>query len=130
MYSSSSIMKNQWLYNMMYNSGDVFLPKKIKQMLEIDLVGSSKKTFYISGWSVIHLISGILLGYFYLHFRWDTKMYIYNMFLIHSTWELWQIFIGMSKPYKLTGYSNLIDTIMDTIFFMLGVYVVRKYYTI
>lgn len=123
-------MKNQWLYNMMYDSGDVFLPKKIKQMLEIDLVGSSKKTFYISGWSVIHLISGILLGYFYLHFRWDTKMYIYNMFLIHSTWELWQIFIGMSKPYKLTGYSNLIDTIMDTIFFMLGAYVIRKYYTI
>ena len=39
-------MKNQWLYNMMYDSGDVFLPKKIKQMLEIDLVGSSKKTFY------------------------------------------------------------------------------------
>ena len=123
-------MKNQWLYNMMYDSGDVFLPKKIKQMLEIDLVGSSKKTFYISGWSVIHLISGILLGYFYLHFRWDTKMYICNMFLIHGTWELWQIFIGMSKPYKLTGYSNLIDTIMDTIFFMLGAYVIRKYYTI
>ena len=50
------------------------------------------------------------------------------MFIIHTIWELWQMLIGMSKPYKLTGRSNLIDTIMDTIFFMVGAYIVRKYY--
>jgi hypothetical protein len=42
-------------------------------------------------------------------------------------WELWQMLIGMAKPYKLTGRSNLIDTIMDTIFFMFGAYFVRIY---
>jgi len=43
-------------------------------------------------------------------------------------WELWQILIGMSKPYKLSGRSNLIDTVMDTLFFMSGAYVIRVYY--
>ena len=36
--------------------------------------------------------------------------------------------IGMAKPYKLTGRSNLIDTIMDTILFMLGAYIARLKY--
>jgi hypothetical protein len=36
--------------------------------------------------------------------------------------------IGMSKPYKLTGRSNLIDTIIDTILFMSGAFIARKYY--
>ena len=36
--------------------------------------------------------------------------------------------IGMAKPYKLTGRSNLVDTIMDTLFFMMGAYIIRKFY--
>ena len=41
-------------------------------------------------------------------------------------WEFWQMLVGMSKPYKLTGRNNLIDIIIDTIFFMLGAYIVIK----
>ena len=47
------------------------------------------------------------------------------MFILHTFWELWQALIRMSKPYKLTGRSNLIDTLLDTVFFMLGAYIIR-----
>lgn len=50
------------------------------------------------------------------------------MFIIHTIWEFWQMLIGMSKPYELVGRSNLVDTIMDTIFFMLGAYIIRNFY--
>ena len=49
------------------------------------------------------------------------------MFILHTFWELWQAIIGMSRPYKLTGRSNLVDTILDTIFFIFGAYVVRNF---
>jgi len=44
------------------------------------------------------------------------------MFIIHTLWELWQMIIGMANPMKLTGKSNLIDTIIDTLLFMGGSY--------
>jgi hypothetical protein len=116
------------IQNLIYNSGDIFLPENIKNILGTDLIGTSKKTFYVSGWSIIHFINGIIVGYLYLYFNYDSRFYILRLFIIHTIWECWQILIGMAKPYKLTGRSNLIDTIMDTLFFMLGAYIVRKYY--
>jgi hypothetical protein len=115
------------LQNIIYSSGDVFLPEKIKNILASDLIGTSEKTFYVSGWSIVHLINGIIIGYIYLYFKGDIKVYAFKMFIIHTAWEFWQMLIGMAKPYKLTGRSNLIDTIMDTIFFMFGAYFVRIY---
>jgi EamA domain-containing membrane protein RarD len=119
-------MNTEWLQHIIYSSGDIFLPEKVKDILGTDLIGTSKKTFYVSGWSIVHLSSGIIFGYIYLYFKWDSEMYIYKMFILHTIWEFWQMLIGMSKPYKLTGRSNLIDTIMDTIFFMSGAYIIRK----
>jgi hypothetical protein len=116
------------IQNIIYNSGDVFLPEKVKNILGTDLIGSSKKTFYVSGWSILHFINGIIFGYIYLYFNGDRRVYFFKMFLLHTMWEIWQMLIGMAKPYKLTGRSNLIDTIMDTIFFMLGAYIARKVY--
>ena len=116
------------LQNIIYNSGDVFLPEKIKNILGMDLIGTSEKTFYISGWSMVHLVNGMIIGYLYLYFKGNSRLYILKMFIIHTIWELWQMLIGMAKPYKLTGRSSLIDTVMDTIFFMLGAYVIRNYY--
>lgn len=121
-------MNKTYLQNIIYNSGDAFLPEKIKKLLGTDLIGTSNKTFYISGWSIVHFINGIIIGYIYLYFKGDTRLYVLKMLIIHTIWELWQSLIGMSKPYKLTGRSNLIDTIMDTILFMLGTYTIRKYY--
>ena len=121
-------MNKKDIHNLIYNSGDVFLPESIKTILGKDLIGSSKKTFYVSGWSIIHLINGVIFGYLYLYFNGDNRFYVFKLLILHTLWELWQMLIGMSKPYKLTGRSNLIDTIMDTIFFMTGAYLVRKSY--
>lgn len=111
-----------------YNSGDVFLPKTLKQLLDTDIVGSSKKTFYFSGWSIMHFISGIITGYIYLYLGYNKQptMYYYKLFILHTIWELWQMLIGMSRPYTLNGRSNLIDTIFDTIYFMLGSYIIYQ----
>jgi hypothetical protein len=121
-------MNKKDIHKLIYSSGDVFLPEKVKTILGKDLIGNSKQTFYVSGWSIVHLINGIIFGYLYLYFNGDSRFYIFKLFILHTLWELWQMLIGMSKPYKLTGRSNIIDTIMDTIFFMIGAYVVRKFY--
>ena len=109
---------------LVYSSGDIFLPEKIKKLLVTDLIGTSTKTFYVSGWSIVHFINGIIIGYLYLFFKRDSRLYFLKMFIIHTIWECWQMLIGMAKPYKITGRSSLIDTIMDTILFMLGAYIV------
>jgi hypothetical protein len=124
-FCSYLYMNKIYLENIIYNSGDAFLPEKIRNILGTDLIGTSKKTFYVSGWSIIHIINGIIFGYIYLYFKGDRRLYMFNLFLLHTLWEFWQTLIGMAKPYKLTGRSNLIDSIMDTIFFMLGAYIVR-----
>jgi len=118
------------LQKIIYSSGDVFLPEKVKKILGTDLIGTSKKTFYVSGWSIVHLISGIIIGYIYLYFKGDSRLYALKLFTIHTIWEVWQMLIGMSSPHKLTGRSNLIDTIMDSIFFMLGAYIILHLWTL
>jgi hypothetical protein len=116
-------MNNEYLYKIIYNSGDVFLPETLKNILQKDIIGSSQKTFYISGWSIVHFINGIIFGYLYLYFKYDIRSYFLTMLIIHTLWELWQTIIGMAKPYKITGRSNIVDTIMDTILFMCGAYI-------
>lgn len=120
-------MNYKLLKNIIYNSGDAFLPDNIKQILSYDIIGSHKKTFYISGWSIVHFINGIIFGYLYLYFRYDKKYYIINLVILHTLWEFWQIIIGMSRPYSLSGRSNLIDTFVDTILFMSGA-LITKYF--
>jgi hypothetical protein len=115
-------INKEYINKLIYKSGDVFLPDKINKALRVDLLGSSEKTFYITGWSIIHLLNGILFGYLYYYFKYDMKHYILNLLILHTLWEIWQIIIGMSKPYKLTGNSNIVDIFMDTLLFMGGAY--------
>ena len=115
------------LKKIIYNSGDVFLPEKIKKKLMYDIIGSHNNTFYISGWSLIHFINGLIFGILYLFFNFNKKNYFKNLFILHTCWEIWQTIIGMAKPYKMTGSSNIIDTIVDTVLFMSGIYIVKKY---
>ena len=118
-------MNKEYLNQILYNSGDVFLPESVKNILMTDIIGTSKKTFYISGWSLIHFMNGLIISYLYLYFKFDKRLFTLKLLTIHTLWELWQVLIGMSKPYKLTGRSNLIDTFMDTFLFMLGAYSMR-----
>jgi len=110
----------------LYNSGDVFLPKQIKELLDTTLYASENKSFYVNGWTFIHIFSGILFGYLYLYIGYPKSNYFYNMLVLHTLWELWQILIGMSKPFTLTGHNNRIDIFVDTIAFMCGSYITKS----
>lgn len=114
------------------DSSDAFLPRKVRNFLGKDIIGTKDNTFYVSGWSVFHLIMGILVGYLvikYLVENNSTKLvdnYYYKMLIVHTTWEFWQNFIGDNDFFRLKGRGNLIDTLMDTMFFMLGAIIARK----
>lgn len=118
-------MDKEYIKEIIYSSGDVFLPEKARNILEKELIGKYENTFYIAGWSIVHFISGLIFGYIYLSMKGSNRSYIFNMFIFHSTWEIWQMLIGMSKPYKLTGRSNLVDTLVDTLIFLTGAYIIR-----
>lgn len=109
--------------DVIYRSGDVFLPKPIKELLDTPLYESRNASFYINVWTIVHVMSGLLLGYIYLYAGYNKQKYYYNLFVIHTFWEAWQIFIGMSKPFSLTGDNNSIDIFVDTTAFMLGTYI-------
>jgi len=111
-----------------YNSGDIFLPTNIKKILDYDIYTTKNHSFYISGWSILHFVVGMVIGFIYLYLDKDKLFYFYKMLIIHTMWELWQMLIGMSKPWELTGNSNLIDTFVDTLCFMSGAYIVYKIY--
>lgn len=111
--------------DLLYRSGDFFFPQGLVNFLRTPLVGSDRKTFYVSVWSIVHYLMGIIVGYL-LQKHYGTQDYYTRMFIIHTIWEMWQMLIGMSHPFKLTGRSNIVDTIIDTIFFMIGAYVSKK----
>jgi hypothetical protein len=124
-------IKNLNWEQIIYNSGDFFFPTFIKNILDKNIYITQNNSFYINGWSLLHYFSGMILGAVYLYLDKGLNFYYYYLFIIHTIWELWQMLIGMSKPWKLTGDSNLIDTFVDTIFFMIGTYITLKlYYTI
>jgi hypothetical protein len=104
------------------DSGDLFLPQQLRDFLEIYIIGSNKSLFYITIWSIIHLISGGFTGYFFLYYTYYTfKDSFIIAFIIHTIWEFWQ-YIITNTPRTLRG---LTDTIVDTILFMLGFIIVR-----
>ena len=103
--------------NLLFRSGDLFLTGSIKKILDTVLIGSYESGWYISNWSMMHMISGIIVGFLLKTYK---NPYLYGL-IIHTIWELWQIFIGMSNAHnKLSGKSGLIDTIVDSLFFLLG----------
>jgi hypothetical protein len=109
---------------MVYDSGDFFLPKPIKQMLDKHIYDTPNKLLYINGWTFIHYFSGMLMGMIYLYLGKKIDFYYYyNLFIIHTIWELWQILIGMTKIWELNG---IIDTTVDTIVYMIGAYVLLQ----
>jgi len=104
---------------MIYNSGDFFLPKQIKERLDKHMYDNG--FLYVNGWTFIHYFSGMLFGMIYLYLGKEVHFYYYyNLFLIHTIWELWQMLIGMTKIWELGG---VIDTMMDTFVYMLGAFI-------
>lgn len=103
------------LNDLIYNSGDIFLPEPIKKILYKTYY--RYKYFYINGWSFLHLFSGMIVGYIYLtYLPKNMGKYYYKMLIIHTIWELWQLLIGMTKPTK----KGFLDILVDTIMFLIG----------
>lgn len=125
------MIENPTLRQILYNSGDVFLPDNARNFLETYLIGSRDSTFYITYWSIMHTISGMIFAYIYLKYfnRQPSVIYFYViMIIIHTIWEIWQIFIGMSRPTSLNGKNNIVDTFVDTIMFLIGASLVFYYF--
>jgi hypothetical protein len=106
----------------LFRSGDLFLPTSVRGFLETYWIGNDTSIFYISWWTFIHFISGILTGWILSDF---TYYYIYG-FLIHTIWELWQI-IGKNTKYWTT--RGQVDVLVDTISYMLGMTTYRAFLT-
>ena len=93
-------------------SGNIFLPKSVTTFLYKYIVGNNISIFYINYWSIMHLLSGVVFGMI-VPSRWS---YFWSGLLVHTLWELWQKFIGMTK-WDVRG---AIDTLMDFVMFELG----------
>jgi len=102
----------------LFKSGDLFLPKSVRNVLEYYYIGNSKSIFYITNWTVIHFLSGVLMAY-YLFSRFTIQQVYIISFLVHTIWELWQIF-GENTPIRTL--RGQIDIGVDTISYMLGVW--------
>jgi hypothetical protein len=99
------------------DSGDLFLPQPIQDFLQTHLIGTPTSLFYITYWSILHLLSGVgtayvLQGYFRL--QWLSAVFI--GFLIHTAWEAWQVLITRT----LNTQRGKVDTIVDTVLFLTG----------
>lgn len=102
--------------DILFKSGDLFLPKSVRSLLEYYYVGNDKTVFYITNWTVIHFLSGILFAYLFKFF--SIAEILISTFLVHSIWELWQIYGENTKISTLRGQ---VDVLVDTIAYMIGV---------
>jgi hypothetical protein len=116
---------------LLYRSGDAFLPERIRRFLGTFVYGSYQTPVYINYWSFMHAFSGILLALLLLRapqwipFSQLLNPYLYG-FLVHTVWELWQVAIGMSRPFTAQGHNGLTDIVLDTAFFMVGMAIVLE----
>jgi hypothetical protein len=118
---------NNNITTFLYNSGDVFLPETKKRFLSQNIIGT-KDFIYIDGWSFVHMFSGVFVGFLLNSKIQNTTDYYVDLFIIHTVWELWQCAIGGNQPWKLVGYNSLIDSVIDTIFFLIGGFLYRNFF--
>lgn len=99
---------------LLFRSGDFFLPKDIVVFLDKYIFGNDSTVMYINHWSIIHMISGMIVGF--------TTGNLFHAITLHTLWELWQLNIKMTKV-SLRGF---IDVSMDTVMFVIGFLIVKK----
>lgn len=97
-----------------YASGDLFLPKSVRTFLETYVIGDDKSLVYISLWSFMHSFSGVLFSF--------VSDSLQGYIVVHTVWELWQIYIGMTPIHTARG---VIDIFTDTFMGILGFLLVR-----
>jgi hypothetical protein len=104
------------LKDFLFLSGDLFLPKSVRTVLEEYHLGNARSLFYVTNWSLLHIVSGLLVGHILLTY-YPTYDYYTTGFWIHTVWELWQILVKNTPYWTLRGK---IDVVVDTLLFMGG----------
>lgn len=113
----SRMNKDSWKYR----SGDAFLPASTVKFLHQYIVGNDKSLYYINLWHINHFFSGVLFGLFHLYLYKVSSPILFYI-VIHTLWELWQLYIGMT----VADLRGSIDILNDTVFGTLGVYLTLK----
>jgi hypothetical protein len=108
--------------NLLFRSGDLFLTGKTKEFLDYYHIGNDDSLFYINNWSIVHFLTGILIGGILKMFKKSNYEIIIQSLILHTIWEIWQVFIKNTNIDTLRGK---IDIIVDTILFMSGVFVIK-----
>ena len=106
------------LPNILFRSGDLFLPNNLVGMLNTYLVGDDTTLFYVNIWTILHFSSGILIGFLLVFYK-SASTYFWTGFLIHTAWEIWQIIVKNTPIQTLRGQ---IDILTDTFAFLIGMY--------
>jgi len=96
--------------NLLQRISDGLLPDYITQILYRPFF--KIYTTDINGWSIVHLVSGMINALFKFE----------NPLLTHTYWELFQFVAGDNK----FDMESLIDIVMDTTFFMIGYTIVIR----
>ncbi len=104
------------LKDALYLSGDLFLPKSVRTFLEYYWIGNDRSLVYINNWSLVHVLSGLVVGYLLTTYA-ATYSYYWVGFLIHSVAEVWQILVKNTAYWTLRGR---VDVVTDTVLFMGG----------
>ena len=110
-------------HSYVYRSGDLFFGARLRRFLETFLVGSYASPVYITYWSVLHFVSGLLTAYVLTVTNTESPYWV--GLGLHTLWEGWQVLIGMAHPLRLTGHNGLVDILMDTVLFMVGMWVYK-----
>jgi hypothetical protein len=109
------------LRDILYLSGDVFLPKRMRTVLERYHIGNDRSLVYVTNWSILHFFTGFLTGILLMSF-FPTYDYYWTGFLVHTVWEIWQVLVSNTPWWTLRGW---VDIGMDTLLFMLGMALVK-----
>ena len=99
----------------LFLSGDLFLPKSVRRVLEHYYLGSDRSLLYITNWSLVHAVTGVLTAW-YLETRYPGYDTLWTGFLLHTLWEIWQLAVR-NTPWTLRGF---LDIGMDTLLFLGG----------
>ena len=54
--------------DILYRSGDVFLPEPVRKTLEKGVYFDNREALYINGWTGVHFLSGFIAGWLYLKY--------------------------------------------------------------
>ena len=103
-------------------TGDLLLPKPVLHFLEYYYIGNDTSLFYISNWTVVHFLSGILTAHLIIKYLPTYQLYLTG-FYTHTLWELYQVAV---RNTRITTARGFVDMIVDTMFFMIGMVLYGK----